>query len=299
MFVQCDDDENGNVIMQETCDDGIQNGDETGIDCGGSCAPCSTGDVVLHEGYFESGWDGWVDGGSDSFRYSGSRSYEGSYSIRLRDNTSSSTMTLSNIDVSPYSQVQVEFYFYPWSMENGEDFWLQYYNGSSYTTVASYASGSSFSNGSFYTATVTLDAASYNFVSNAGFRFRCDASGNSDYIYIDQVTITGITSGTSSQSDGIALLGGIQGFMDGGDSSDVEFEEDFLLYPNPVKGDVLNVKLLDDVQVSYRIVNMIGQTIRSGELTDNQVDVQNIPSGVYFIEINDGEETMTKRFIRQ
>lgn len=26
-----------------TCNDGIQNGDETGIDCGGSCAPCQTG----------------------------------------------------------------------------------------------------------------------------------------------------------------------------------------------------------------------------------------------------------------
>ena len=25
---------------QATCDDGIQNGDETGIDCGGSCSAC-------------------------------------------------------------------------------------------------------------------------------------------------------------------------------------------------------------------------------------------------------------------
>lgn len=41
LFVQCDDDENGNVIVQETCDDGIQNGDEAGVDCGGSsCEPC-------------------------------------------------------------------------------------------------------------------------------------------------------------------------------------------------------------------------------------------------------------------
>ena len=41
-----------------TCTDGIQNGDETGVDCGGSsCAPCSTpGTTVLSEGYFESGW---------------------------------------------------------------------------------------------------------------------------------------------------------------------------------------------------------------------------------------------------
>ena len=25
-----------------TCSDGVQNGDETGVDCGGSCAPCAT-----------------------------------------------------------------------------------------------------------------------------------------------------------------------------------------------------------------------------------------------------------------
>lgn len=43
-FVQCvDDDDNGNVIEQATCDDGIQNGDEEGIDCGGSCVPCFEG----------------------------------------------------------------------------------------------------------------------------------------------------------------------------------------------------------------------------------------------------------------
>lgn len=43
LFVQCsDDDDNGNVIMMATCDDGIQNGDEEGVDCGGSaCAPCT------------------------------------------------------------------------------------------------------------------------------------------------------------------------------------------------------------------------------------------------------------------
>lgn len=43
-FTQCaDDDDNGNVIEVATCDDGIQNGDEQGIDCGGSCVPCFEG----------------------------------------------------------------------------------------------------------------------------------------------------------------------------------------------------------------------------------------------------------------
>lgn len=44
LFIQCvDDDDNGNVILQINCNDGIKNGDETGVDCGGtSCEPCLT-----------------------------------------------------------------------------------------------------------------------------------------------------------------------------------------------------------------------------------------------------------------
>ncbi len=41
LFTQCkDDDDNGNVIEQASCDDGIMNGDEEGVDCGGSCVSC-------------------------------------------------------------------------------------------------------------------------------------------------------------------------------------------------------------------------------------------------------------------
>jgi hypothetical protein len=44
VFTQCaDDDDNGNVIEQPSCSDGILNGDEEGIDCGGSCPPCFDG----------------------------------------------------------------------------------------------------------------------------------------------------------------------------------------------------------------------------------------------------------------
>ncbi|RKE98898.1 immunoglobulin-like domain-containing protein [Ichthyenterobacterium magnum] len=283
-----------NVSLSEpvapTCNDGIQNGDETGVDCGGSsCTPCSTSDVVLNEGYFETGWDGWVDGGSDAFRYSGSRSYEGSYSIRLRDNTNSSTMTLSNIDVTPYSQVVVDFYFYVLSMENGEDFWLQFYDGSSYITAASWVAGSGIENNNFYNATVTLTPAQYNFAVNSGFRFRCDASGNQDYIYIDQVTITGTNSGRGGK-DNLALVGSLD--------ASVGFEEDFRLYPNPVKGDVLNIELPEGEKFSYTIKNMVGQTIDRGS-SEGKVNISKLESGMYFIEVNDGEDIMIKKFMRR
>ena len=52
-FTSCGDD--------ETCDDGIQNQDETGIDCGGSCAVCPTCDDGIQNGT-ETGVDcGGVD----------------------------------------------------------------------------------------------------------------------------------------------------------------------------------------------------------------------------------------------
>ncbi|MGS2725626.1 M43 family zinc metalloprotease [Psychroserpens sp. BH13MA-6] len=276
-----------------TCTDGVQNGDETGIDCGGSsCAPCSTpGTTILSEGYFESGWDGWSDGGSDCARYSGSNSYENNYSIRLRDNSGvASAMTSPTLNLTGFDQVEIEFYFYAVSMENGEDFWVRYYNGSSWSTVAAYARGTSFNNNTFYTATVSLNASEVNFASNSQFRFQCDASGNNDQIYIDQVTIRGING--SGKVDSIRALGASE------PDSVFESEEDFVIYPNPVKGSTLFVKLPNGVDSSFRIINMLGQTMMQGDSV-KEINVSNLKSGMYFIEVNDGDETLTKKFIKQ
>lgn len=40
LFVSCDADDNDNPMEVATCSDGVMNGDETAIDCGGSCEPC-------------------------------------------------------------------------------------------------------------------------------------------------------------------------------------------------------------------------------------------------------------------
>jgi len=51
LFTQCvDDDDNGNVIEQATCNDGIQDGDEEGVVCGGSCTSCF--DLIDFSGNF-------------------------------------------------------------------------------------------------------------------------------------------------------------------------------------------------------------------------------------------------------
>ena len=46
-FTSCDDDDNNSSA---SCFNGIQDGDETGVDCGGSCAPCPTCDDGIQNG---------------------------------------------------------------------------------------------------------------------------------------------------------------------------------------------------------------------------------------------------------
>jgi chitodextrinase len=286
---------NVTTLAAPTCSDGIQNGDETGVDCGGSsCAPCSTGSTILNQSFFETGWDGWVDGGSDAFRYSGGRSYEGSYSIRIRDNSgTASSMTLNNVDLTPYDQVEVEFFFYPNSMETGEDFWLRFYNGSTWTTVATWVSGTDFNNNTFYTSTITLDATQYNFASNAGFRFQCDASANADRVYIDAVTITGITGSSPKVDHTVALnLGSNQT----GTSNNIS--DDLIVYPNPVVN-VLRINPEHNINAHFRIIDLSGKQVMAGKMLNNSINVSSLRSGVYLIELSDEEETFLQKFMKQ
>jgi cyanophycinase-like exopeptidase/PKD repeat protein len=126
------------------------------------------GDTELAFSHFENGWGIWTDGGRDCGMYSdGSRAHSGSYAVNIQDNSgvSSSFYMTNGMDVhSPgYTQIEVEFYFYAYSMENGEDFWLQYFNGSNWITVASFISGTDFNNGSFYAENVLINEADYTF----------------------------------------------------------------------------------------------------------------------------------------
>lgn len=43
LTVACSDDDTQEEIVMATCTDGMMNGDETGVDCGGSCTPCTDG----------------------------------------------------------------------------------------------------------------------------------------------------------------------------------------------------------------------------------------------------------------
>jgi len=75
-------------------------------------------------------------------------------------------------------------------MELYEDFWAQYCDGTLWQTVASYAQGIDFNNEIFNFATVTIPESTYVFPTDMRIRFMCDASGDYDYVYIDEVRVS-------------------------------------------------------------------------------------------------------------
>lgn len=253
-------------------------------------------EIVFHQAYFESGWDGWSDGGIDCARTNNaSVSYQNSYSIMIRDNSgTASSMTSPSFNLSGYSEVEFDFYFYANSMESGEDFWLQYNDGSGFTTIRTWRRGTNFNNNTFYNSSVTLKASEYNLVNNARFRIRCDASGNGDQVYIDQITIKGIGNNISykvnSSTDDSVI-------KDNKVKEITVFKNKLTLYPNPVV-DILQLKTSKGGEISYRIINGIGQTVRTGK-TLKSITVDNLKSGMYFIELVIGDDKIIKRFIKK
>lgn len=284
-----------------TCSDGIQNGDETGVDCGGSCSACDPGsctDVTVNSHGFESGWGIWNDGGSDCRRNSSDAnySYSGSYSARLRDNTSSSVTTTDNLNLSAFEDVTIDFFFYARSMESGEDFWVQYSTngGSSYTTVASYSRGVSFENNSFYSASVDIAGP---FTSNTRFRFRCDASGNSDWVYIDEVTISGCSNGNLAPITTSHINKSLE------EELDVELG-DVLIYPNPTEGDLnVNFNLGQDEVVSLMVVDLQGRIVMNKPISGIEgfntyaLSTEALEKGTYMLVLNSELNRITKRFV--
>lgn len=286
----------------ETCDDGVQNGDETGVDCGGAlCDACPTGGEILGS-YFETGWDGWQDGGSDCYRYSGQRSWEGNYSIRIRDNSgTSSAMTSPTLDLTGYSSIDVQFYFYPNSMENGEDFWLRYYDGSTWWTVAAWARGTSFENNSFYTSTVTINSGEYNFPSNAQIRFQCDASVNNDKIYIDEVTVDAFAGGALPETGGpIVTIEKMERVQEDTDmmSLSTAAQSNVILYPNPAK-ETVNVSSEQEIQF-VKVVSLSGQLMETIQTKDysEEVDISNFQPGIYYMLIQLDGKMVTQKFVK-
>jgi PKD repeat protein len=248
---------------------------------------------------FESGWGSYTDGGRDCSRYTrGTYAHEGNSAIDIQDNSgvSSSFYHTSGYDVSGYSELEVEFWFIAVSMDNSsEDFWLQYYDGSTWQTVETWARSTDFDNNVFYNEVVTISSSQYNFSTNARLRFMCDASGDWDDVYIDEIEFRG--------AGGIAKLAGREPLV----------PDDFALYqnyPNPFNPTtIISFALPYSSNVELEIFNIMGQKVttlanrayeagvHSIEWHGVDANGRTVASGMYFYRLRTDRDVETRKML--
>ncbi|WP_233783402.1 MopE-related protein [Flavivirga eckloniae] len=284
----------------------IPNADQADMDADGIgdvCDDTNNPCTVFDTNDFESGWGIWNDGGSDARRSSKDFYYAntGIYTVRLRDNSGqASSIYTDDLDLSAYSSLDVSFSFTALSMEYNEDFFLEVSTdgGSSYSIIEEWNSGTEFVNNTRYNETVTISG--INFTDETVLRFRCDASGNKDYVYIDDVVINacGIVSSSKESgktpSDSNAILEA---------NDDVEiYNIDVKSWPNP-SNYYFNVKIktsntIDKAEIYVFDVN--GRQVHYNRFDATKVYQfgEELEGGVYLVKVIQAGKQQSMRLVK-
>lgn len=73
--------------------------------------------------------------------------------------------------------------------------------------------------------------------------------------------------------------------------------EGLSLYPNPVSNGRVYISTKNDLDKEIIIFDVLGKKILQTMLSSRELNVSNLPSGVYIIKINENEATATRKLI--
>jgi PKD repeat protein len=238
---------------------------------------------------FESGWGIWTDGGGDCSLYTdGTYAPQGNNAANIQDDSGlASSFYMTNgmdVDNPGYVQIDVEFEFIAVSMDNtSEDFWVQYFDGNTWSTVATFANGIDFENEILYAAKVSIPEMDYTFPTDMKIRFMCDASTNGDDVYIDKIRILAYNTVVNNFSV-IADRGRLE-LPPTLPSENVV--EKLSVFPNPASGSHVTIFAPGTIK-SLGLFDLRGNLIGSFEGIDNtyfNLEISGLKSGVYFIRV--------------
>ena len=273
------------------------------LNTGGGCSI-----QLINNHDFETGWGIWNDGGTDARRNANDAPFanNGTFCIRLRDNTSESVMTTDVLDLSGFSEITVDFSYQVESFENIEDFWLQLSTdgGATFSTEKTWVHTVDFQNNERHNPSVNITGP---FSSTTQLRFRCDASGNGDKVYIDDIVIEGC--GTANGNN---LAIGSSNSNDHENATEhapitrnnAEKLDRIHLYPNPVSSE-LKVEFLaiDNESILVELFDLNGRSVLSQSIEANKghnqmlLNLGGLSQGVYLLSILDAKRRLTKQVV--
>jgi len=252
-----------------------------------ACNPDPCREIITDS--FETGFGNWTDGGLYVDRLTGTAK-SGAYSIRLSDNEGAASSLISNsLNLSAFSGVNVSFWYYPESMESGEDFMFEVSTngGGLFSTLGNWVAGTHFTNNAWNAVQLTVPS----FSANTVFRIRCDAGDRKDKIYIDDITVTGCTGPMNLIPKKSSLSP---------DPERLPLSPRVRIYPNPASN-YLNIAFehFEGKTTVVSLFNANGQLVKAISLDVNsrqvvQIDLGGFSGGLYLVRLTDTENKILK-----
>ncbi|MDY0780506.1 GEVED domain-containing protein [Tenacibaculum sp. IB213877] len=79
-----------------------------------------------------------------------------------------------------------------------------------------------------------------------------------------------------------------------------EAVSDVMAYPNPATSFVqVKLNTRNTSNATYRIVNTLGQSVQAGRLDNTNVNVSKLQTGMYILEVNDGQKLLTTKLVKK
>ncbi len=265
------------------------------------------GPVELLYTDFEGSFGVWTDGGRDCLLYKrGTYATQGSYAGNIQDNSGiSSSFYLTNgldLHTDGYTELTIDFNFIPVSMETGEDFFVEFFDGTDWNILVSLASGSDFDNNNTYAVSIPVYETDYTFASNANLRFRCDASDDKDDIFIDEIRVT-----ASAETLKLADNGGfsIKSLGKSVTPSIEDLELAFNVYPSPADNyTTINLDFEEDLgEVEINIFDMQGRVVYKeiqhifSTSIQQELDISQLDKGIYLVMVSNAQFKISKKLI--
>ncbi|CAM1366947.1 hypothetical protein TSEDIMI_460002 [Tenacibaculum sediminilitoris] len=72
-----------------------------------------------------------------------------------------------------------------------------------------------------------------------------------------------------------------------------------MAYPNPAL-DFIQVKFASKAEtISYKITNTIGKVVKEGRLNSSNLNISDLHTGMYILEVNDGQKLLTTKVLKK
>lgn len=172
--------------------------------------------------------------------------------------------------------------------------WIDYNQDGTFQSSERVVSGSSSSSATLQaTFSVPTSAASGNTRMRVAMKYNTSNASSCGTFSYGEVEDYTVNIGGSSPVN-------LYGDVDASDLKDEELEN-YKIYPNPASTDYVTVDMYGVEKATFNVVNTMGQVVTQGALTQrsNRIDISEINSGMYMINLYDGQKTVTKKVIIQ